>query len=152
MSFDFKEFKEFAKNLEKLSKTIDKEIEDFFYEMALRCLARTRKRTPVDTGDLRKQWALSDIQKNGNELAITLYNPLEYASYKEYGHRMTKHWVPGEWKGNRFIYNPDSEKGMMVKAQWIEGKFMATISLKEIQELIPVEWEKRFRKLMGDAV
>lgn len=152
MSFNFQEFKKFAERLEKVAKTIEKEIDNFFYEMALKCLARTMKRTPVDTGDLRKQWALSSIVRTGAELTITIFNPLEYASFVEYGHRMTKHFVPGEWKGNRFIYNPDAETGVImgVKTQWVEGKYMCTISMKEISDIIPKEWDKRFKKIFGD--
>lgn len=154
MPLNFKEFKELTINLEKLSKTIDNEIEKFFYEMALKALSRTKKRSPVLTGDLRKQWALSGIKKNGLDLEITLFNPLEYSSWVEFGHRFIKHFVPGKWKGNKFIYDPDSKTGVMmgVKTSWVEGKFMATISLKEIEEIIPMEWDKRFRKLIGDFV
>ena len=148
MPFDFREF---AEKLERLSLTIDVEIEKFFYEMALKALSRTKKRTSVLTGDLRKQWMLSQIRKNGSNLEITLSNPLEYASWVEFGHRVKKHFVPGRWQGNRFIYNPDSETGVMmgVKTSWVEGKFMATISLKEIQDIIPTEWDKRLNKLVG---
>jgi len=151
MPFDFREFREFAEKIEKLSLTIDVEIEKFFYEMALKALSRTKKRTPVITGDLRKQFALSQIRKNGSNLEITLLNPLEYATYVEFGHRVKKHFVPGKWVGNRFIYNPDSQTGVMmgVKTSWVEGKFMATISLKEIQDIIPTEWDKRLNKLVG---
>ncbi|KNY26327.1 HK97 gp10 family phage protein [Pseudobacteroides cellulosolvens] len=154
MSLDVQGFKDFIQNFEKLSQTIDVEIEKFFYEIALKALARTKKRTPVLTGDLRKQWVLSNIQRNGNNLTVILSNPLDYASYVEFGHRVDKHYVPGEWKGKRFVYNPNSNKGVVMgtKTAWIEGKFMATISLKEIQESIPKEWDKRFKQLLGGAI
>jgi hypothetical protein len=154
MPFDYREFKKLTENLDKLSLIIDDEIEKFFYEMALKALARTKKRTTVLTGDLRKQWTLSEIKKDGNNLSIILSNPLEYASWVEFGHRVKKHFVSGEWQGNKFVYNPDSDTGTMMgmKTSWVEGKFMATISLKEIQELIPTEWDKRFKKLIGGAI
>jgi len=152
MPFDFREFRELTERLEKISETIDVEIENFCYEMALRALSRTKKRTPVITGDLRKQWSLSSIVKNGSNIDIILFNPLEYSSYVEFGHRVKKHFVPGKWQGNRFIYNPNSDTGVMMgaKTSWVEGKFMATISLKEIQDIVPTEWDKRFKRLLGE--
>jgi hypothetical protein len=152
MSFKYKDFQQFVENFEKIANNIDKEIEDFFYEMALRALARTKKRTPVNFGDLRKQWTLSKISKDGSYLVITLSNPLEYASFVEYGHRVKKQFVPGEWENNRFIYNPDADTGVIMgtKTSWVEGKFMASISLKEISDIIPKEWDNRFKKLIGE--
>ena len=35
---------------------------------------------------------------------IQVYNPLEYASYLEYGFR--RHFVPGRWEGHTFRYIP----------------------------------------------
>jgi hypothetical protein len=152
MSFKYKDFQKFVDNFEKLANNIEKEIEDFFYEMALRALARTKKRTPVNLGDLRKQWELSKISKDGSYLVITLSNPLEYASFVEYGHRLVKQFVPGEWINNKFVYNPDADTGVIMgaKTSWVEGRFMASISLKEISDIIPKEWDKRFKKLIGE--
>lgn len=151
MSFKFDEFKELAKNLEELSKTIDKEIEEFFFNIAYKCLGRIKKRTPVISGQLRNNWELSSVEREGNNLTIQIYNPMEYASYVEYGHKLVKQFVPGEWKGNKFTYNPDSETGtvMGVKTSWVDGKFMATISIREMLDIIPSEWNKRVKKLLG---
>lgn len=54
----------------------------------MRCMLKTKMRTPVDTGLLRNSWQLSNVFKKSNsEYYIVLFNPVLYASYVEYGHR-----------------------------------------------------------------
>lgn len=61
-----------------------------------------------------KQYADSlKINHAGNLLTIEIVNPVEYASYVEYGHR-----------------TPDHQG-------WVPGRFMLTISEQEIQEIAP---------------
>ncbi len=63
----------------------------------------------------------------GGNYVIELTNPVEYASYVEYGHRTSNH------------------KG------WVRGRFMMTISEQEIKESAPQILEKKIQKFMGDA-
>ena len=38
------------------------------------------------------------VKKSGNAYTVEVINPVEYASYVEYGHRTTKGgWVPGHY-------------------------------------------------------
>ena len=65
-------------------------------EMKLRALARVKRETPVDTGELRRNWRTSSVRKRGNVIYFDLRNPTEYASYIEYGHRLRGF---GWWEG-----------------------------------------------------
>lgn len=65
---------------------------------------------------------------------------------------MTGRFVPGYWKGNKFIYDKKSETGMVLKAGWVNGRHMlqkATDSVdrqKEriIEKMLEAELKKIF--------
>ena len=61
------------------------------------------------------------VNKVGTDYVIEIINPVEYASYVEYGHRTRNH------------------KG------WVEGKFMLTISEDEIRNSAPRILEKKLK-------
>lgn len=61
----------------------------------------------------------------GDTYVIEIVNPVEYASYVEYGHRTPNH------------------KG------WVPGQFMMTISEQEIQTIAPRVLEKKIAKFLG---
>ena len=126
-------------------------------ELAARLLAKVIKRTPVGQypassgkkgGTLRRGWtsktheeaesgkkasakAYADsltIHHYGNALVIEIVNPVEYASYVEYGHRTANH------------------KG------WVQGRFMLTISEQEIQNIAPKVLESKIKKFLGECL
>lgn len=84
--FDFKQYEKWANNLHVAQEEFKAFIETFLIEMAQRCIAKTKQRTPVDTGILRNTWAIGEIVVSGNTMYVELYNPMEYSSYVEYGH------------------------------------------------------------------
>lgn len=64
----------------------------------------------------------------GDTYVIEIVNPVEYASYVEYGHRTANH------------------KG------WVRGHFMMTISEQELQSIAPQILEKKIKKYFGDIM
>lgn len=68
------------------------------------------------------------IHHYGNTLVIEIVNPVEYASYVEYGHRTANH------------------KG------WVQGRFMLTISEQEIQNIAPKVLESKIKKFLGECM
>lgn len=92
-------------------------------ETALLLLRRVRYRTPVKTGNLRRNWSRSGRQiKNGYQ--ETVFNQTEYAAYVEFGHRKPKN------------------KG------WVDGKYMLTKSEKEISDIYQKIAEKQVNKAL----
>lgn len=77
------------------------------------------------------------IKRVGNDYVIDIINHTEYASYVEYGHRQT----PGR-------YVP--ALGKSLKAGWVQGRFMLTISVDELQSAAPKILEKKLAKWLGD--
>ena len=147
-TFNFQDFEKIKNNLEKLNQEqVDLFIDACAKELAARLLAKVIKRTPVGDypnssgkkgGTLRRGWtggknssavAYADsltIHHFGDAYVIEIINPVEYASYVEFGHRTANH------------------KG------WVNGQFMLTISEQEIQQAAPAIIEKKLMKQMGE--
>ena len=147
-TFNFQDFEKIKNNLEKLNQEqVDLFIDACAKELAARLLAKVIKRTPVGDypnssgkkgGTLRRGWtggknssavAYADsltIHHFGDAYVIEIINPVEYASYVEFGHRTANH------------------KG------WVNGRFMLTISEQKIQQAAPAIIEKKLMKQMGE--
>ena len=126
----FDGLKEFQKIIEEMEKEKEQLMIDTVKELAARLLRKVIKRTPSDTGNLRRNWVVSDVKKNGENYEIEVSNSTEYASYVEFGHRQT----PG-----RFV----PAIGKRLKKSWVKGKFMLTISESELQKQAPAVIEKK---------
>lgn len=145
--FDYSQFKDLADSIKLMEKDSRRFIEAFLLEMALRVMAKAKKRTPVDTGDLRNKWYLSGIAWRGNDVMINLVNSALYASFVEYGHwQEVGRFVPGRWEGARFVYEPGAKEGMILKEPWVDGVFMLTISIQEIEREMPKRLEAAWKK------
>lgn len=138
-SCDFKQLQELQKKLEKVERQRADFCEMCAKELAARLWTLAGKRTPVVTGELQRKWAMGVIQKQGVNYVIEVINPVEYASYVEYGHRQT----PGR-------YVP--ALGKRLKKGWVPGHFMLTISEKEIQRAAPAILEKKLKKFLEDCL
>jgi len=130
--FDFEEFKKLTDSFQKAldEKVVDRFIQDFLLEMAYRAERKIKKRTLVDTGDLRRNWKVGKVERHGTGYVVEIFNNTEYASFVEYGHRT----------------GADLTK-------WVEGRFMMTISMNEIERELPKYLQKRqlelLQRLMG---
>ena len=133
-SFDFDDMRKLAENLREMEKALPKFFEDCVREIALRLLAKVVPRTPVDSGDLRRGWTIGQIQKVKGGWQIEVINPVEYAIYVEYGHRG--------------VYVPELGVTLHVDTHWTEGKFMLTLSEKEVERAIPRIIQKRLDHLL----
>ena len=86
-------------------------------------------------GNLRRNWTIGQVFKNGNLYSVEVINPTHYASYVEYGHRQT----PG-----RFV----PVLGKKLKRAWVPGRFMLTISENEIKENMDAILEKKLDSIL----
>ncbi|BDR73631.1 phage protein [Clostridium tetani] len=134
-SFDYSDFKNMAKRFNKAldERVIERWIKEFLLKMAFRAERKIKKRTPVGVypegsgktgGNLRRNWQVGSIEKHGDSYVVEIFNNTEYASYVEYGHRTRDHKV------------------------WVEGRFMATISMQEIERQLPKFLEKKQVELL----
>jgi hypothetical protein len=166
---DYKQLQRFQKQMEQMQKKeLDKFCEEAAKELAARLLGKVIRRTPVGEynqavnfttkdgkevsfnqksskigGVLRRGWTTKTereaelsaafgrgsntreyinslkIVREGNDFVIEIINPVHYASYVEFGHRSANH------------------------EKWIEGKFMLTISEREVDSIAPVVLEQK---------
>lgn len=134
--FDFSDFKKLAKSFQTAldQRVIERWIKEFLLEMAFRGERKIKKRTPVGVypnktgGHLRRNWQVGNVQKQGNSYIIEIFNNVEYASYVEYGHRTRNH-----------------------KA-WVEGRFMAEISMAEMEREMPKFIERKQIELLNQIL
>lgn len=140
MSANFKELIKFSDNIQKLN---DVQKEEFLQacakELAARLLAKVIKRTPSDSGMLRRGWTGGQnknasayanglaIKRSGDRYIIDITNPVEYASYVEYGHRTRNH------------------------EGWVQGHYMLTISETELNNMSGAILQKKLNKFLKDV-
>ena len=131
---DIKELKAFRDRLDGLAGKTDL---DAFYrqaaqELAARLLAMVKKRTPVDTGALRRGWTIGEVKAVEGGYEVEVLNPTEYASYVEFGHRTR--------------LSPEGGRG------WVKGRFMLQISSDELEAMAPKILERKLKKFLSQAV
>lgn len=96
-----------------------------------------------------------------DSLTLEIGSSLEYASYVNDGHRTfdpsrTKHitlkngelarYVPGYWQGSRFIYDPSSDKFMILKYHWVEGLHFWEAALHAMEHICPAVLEAKLQQ------
>ena len=159
---DYKELEKLKQNLEAFQ--YEEFLESCAKELAARLLAKVIKRTPTGVyppesgkkgGTLKRGWTTGstgdskhdtkqamysnmfggaqtvsksniDVEHVGDSYVVTITNPVEYASYVEYGHRTRNH------------------------EGWVKGRFMLTISEREIQNDAPRVIENKIKKKLGE--
>lgn len=78
------------------------------------------------------------IHHQGSMYTIEVKNPIEYASYVEYGHRQeVGKYVPA--------------LGKQLKQGWVSGKFMLTTSEDELKSIAPAVLESKIKKKLKEV-
>ena len=146
---DCKQLEQLRDSLETMARNSDDFFEAASREIATRLLAKVIKRTPVGTypsnsgkvgGTLRRGWTAGTnqavtsyadsltVHHFGDTYVIEIINPVEYASYVEFGHRTAN------------------------GTGWVEGKYMLTLSEQEIRQSAPGILEAKLKKWLSGAV
>ena len=144
---DYKQLQKLRSNIAKLqSMDMEKFCRDASKELAARLLALVIPRTPVGDypkssgkkgGTLRRGWTGKQsagsgtqyaqnlpIYKQGTNYIVEVINPVDYASYVEFGHR-----TPGG-------------KG------WVSGQYFLTLSEQDLEKIAPSVLEKKLEQLL----
>ncbi len=144
MGIDFSEFDAYYKRFQAMRRELDGFLKEFLLEMVLRTVGKAVDRTPVDTGALRAAWQiggvfvaddsgsikpldptelLGEVRGNGKEIVVEILNDMDYASFLEYGYQH-------------------------VGGFWMDGHFMLTIALTEVESVIQQAFDLRFTEFM----
>lgn len=147
---DFKQLKALQENIDQLAQkmNMDAFCEQCCKALAARLLALVIPATPVGKypkssgkmgGTLRRGWGIDTaaeakayvdslaIQKSGSGYLMEIINPVEYASWVEFGHRTPDH------------------KG------WVEGRFMLTASEDALKTVAPKILERMLLAHLKEA-
>ena len=118
-NFEIKGIDSFIKNIDNIQNNFYEDLENLIKKHGVYLFTNTKKRTPVDTGQLRRSWQLK--YKKG-DLYIRLYNNTEYGLYVEYGHRT---------RGGK---------------SYIEGAYMLKKTFEKTEEKFTNDLEKLLKK------
>lgn len=69
---------------------IDRVYQKILYDLADALRRAAVGRTPVQTGQLRRNWQIGRVKKRGDTYEIEVYNNTEYAPWVENGHRVVQ--------------------------------------------------------------
>ena len=111
-----------VKTLDNSSKKFNSEASKSLDNVSSKLLRKVKLKTPVDTGVLRTSWQ----HKKVSELARVVYNNKHYAPHVEYGHRT---------RGGK---------------SFVDGRYMLTKSVKEIEETITSEFSMMIDNLFDE--
>jgi hypothetical protein len=134
---EFKGFKKFRDQLLYLQKNFPKELEQYLLDITKAVDRATKKRTPVEHGQLKGSWKISKVERDGDKLFITYYNDatttyedrtVPLAPFVEFGHKVV------------------DKSGKVVGK--VDGYYMLTSSIKAVNRQIP----RRLRKLFNELV
>lgn len=120
--FDFSDMQKLQRSLKEIELGFPGFLEECIRELAGRLMAKTIARTPVDTGLLRRSWQIGEIKRTPAGFEVEIINPVEYAMYVEHGHRTRN------------------------RAGWVDGRFMLTISIQELENELPTFLERKLQQ------
>lgn len=103
---------------------VEQLMQDCLLEIAYRIEAQAKLLTPVDSGELRRNWRVGEITRAGNEYQIEIVNNTEYASFVEFGHR----------------HGVDLTK-------WSDGKFMLRTAVETVETQLQAIFDRHVREL-----
>lgn len=148
-SADYRQLQKLQQNMNKLlGPDYDAFCRSCCRELAARLLALVIPKTPVGQypkssgkkgGTLRRGWGAKSgqnavqyvqslhVSKSGNNYTIEIVNPVEYASYVEYGHRT---------RGG---------------AGWVPGRYMLTISEEKLRQMTPAILERKLQAKLKEV-
>lgn len=121
----YDELKKLCESYTSVTEDFEPFLVKFLLENAKWTLSQTIDRTPVDTGNLRRNWHITKVYRlpSGN-LGFVLMNDADYASYVENGHTTR------------------NRKG------WVEGYYMATIAITKLEQRLPRRFDYALSKFL----
>ena len=164
VSIDTTELRRFIEKLNQAGrgKEFEKELSRFIDAIVVEFLSYVLDFI-IQAGSVDTRLLLNSFQKNdeGNVfiaqeggLQIEVGTNVEYASFVNDGHWLNPRgvdmrWVPGEWQGERFIYQPGAKTGMLLKQKWIEGSHYFDDAIRLMERMAPQFMERKMEQWLG---
>lgn len=161
VSIDATELRQFVERLNQAGrgKEFEKELSRFLDAIAVEFLSYVQDFI-IQAGSVDTRLLLNSFQKSGEGsvfiaqeggLQIEVGTNVEYASFVNDGHWLNPRgvdmrWVPGEWQGERFIYQPGAKTGMLLKQKWIEGSHYFDDAIRLMERMAPQFMERKMQQ------
>lgn len=161
VSIDTTELRRFIERLNQAGrgKEFEKELSRFLDAIAVEFLSYVQDFI-IQAGSVDTRLLLNSFQKSGEGnvfisqeggLQIEVGTNVEYASFVNDGHWLNPRgvdmrWVPGEWQGERFIYQPRAKTGMLLKQKWIEGSHYFDDAIRLMERMAPQFMERKMEQ------
>ena len=161
VSIDTTELRRFIERLNQAGrgKEFEKELSRFLDAIAVEFLSYVQDFI-IQAGSVDTRLLLNSFQKSGEGnvfiaqeggLQIEVGTNVEYASFVNDGHWLNPRgvdmrWVPGEWQGERFIYQPGAKTGMLLKQKWIEGSHYFDDAIRLMERMAPQFMERKIEQ------
>ena len=158
---DATELRRFVERLNQAGrgKEFEKELSRFLDAIAVEFLSYVQDFI-IQAGSVDTRLLLNSFQKSGEGsvfiaqeggLQIEVGTNVEYASFVNDGHWLNPkgvdmRWVPGEWQGERFIYQPGAKTGMLLKQKWIEGSHYFDDDIRLMERMAPQFMERKMQQ------
>lgn len=161
MNMDVTELRRFIERLNQAGRgrEFEKELFRFLDAVAMEFLSYVQDFI-IQAGSVDTRLLLNSFQKSGEgnvfiaeegSLQIEVGTNVEYASFVNDGHWLNPkgvdmRWVPGEWQGERFVYQPGAKTGMLLKQNWIEGSHYFDDAIRLMERMIPHFMEQKMEQ------
>ena len=162
MSVDVSELEIWIKKVESAANALPSEAIDCLEEIGETFLDLVQdnimKAKNVDTRLLLSSFSrgsANNIWKMDNAaLSLTVGSAVDYASYVNEGHSQKPgRFIPGVWRGDRFVYTPGAKTGMVLKASYVEGSYFFDNAEDEIRhkmnDMVEDYFKAFWKKYMG---
>jgi len=164
VSIDTTELRRFIERLNQAGrgKEFEKELSRFLDAIGVEFLSYVQDFI-IQAGLVDTRLLLNSFQKSGEGnvfiaqeggLQIEVGTNVEYASFVNDGHWLNPRgvdmrWVPGEWQGESFIYQPGAKTGMLLKQKWIEGSHYFDDAIRLMERMAPQFMERKMEQWLG---
>ena len=109
-------FEEFEQSINDMVNKFDEKVSNKLGQTGDEVVADTQLSTPVLTGNLRRSWTRSNVEKTGDTYKVECGTNIDYAEPVEYGHRVGK-------------------------SGFVKGQFMLTNAVKKKEKELPGDME-----------
>ena len=104
-----------------------------------------QKNSPVQHG-LLKQWFPTKV----SDTEYIIKSPAHYVGWVNYGHsQQPGRFIPGSWKGDRFVYKPGAKTGMVLKKSYVPGKKFVEKSIEQVKPRIDDHFKVAISEVLG---
>lgn len=155
---------EFVRKLHDIDRRLPQEMRDWTESLGFMFLDEVQREIirseTVDTRRLLNSFQKGDgdnvwVISNGG-FRLEVGTNVKYAKFANEGHftidpntGKDRRWVPGNWVGERFEYDPNSNTGMLLKLKWVDGSGYFDTANRIFERMFKRALDNKVRQFMN---